>query len=373
MKPFVNSGHAFICFDSVSSLNIILKHFRTTPLQNIKIFFLSVMEQCKHFSRWCTGRDSVRDHQPFDQRRRSQSNFLRQSENLDHGDVDYERATHILIAHKASEPLDILWRNMGLIRSHFAFTRFFLFILGIVLIIFLSSPAVMINELAKYESFSWLKFGWTSEMGFWGRLIQKSGPPLLILLINTLVITLLDYASQIENYEAHSLYQNTVYLKTVTYTSLNMFIIPVLTSTGGMSIAELFSTNNFNVAKLLSELFIPKSGEFFALLLVQQGALSAVFYGLMISEILFSYFKPYYAFERRKMYNDQQPWRRDETLTFTYGYFNSQIMTIFMICIFYAPTVPLVPMAALCFVKIRHYVDGYNLLTYYRREIDTSG
>ena len=48
-------------------------------------------------------------------------------------------------------------------------------------------------------------------------------------------------------------------------------------------------------------------------------------------------------------------------------------MTIFTICIFYAPTVPLIPVAAACFVYIRHRVDGYNLLTYYRREIDSSG
>jgi len=48
-------------------------------------------------------------------------------------------------------------------------------------------------------------------------------------------------------------------------------------------------------------------------------------------------------------------------------------MTIFTICIFYAPTVPLVPLAAATFVYIRHNIDGYNLLTYYRREIDSSG
>lgn len=28
MKPFVNSGHAFICFDSVESLNAIIKFYR---------------------------------------------------------------------------------------------------------------------------------------------------------------------------------------------------------------------------------------------------------------------------------------------------------------------------------------------------------
>jgi len=48
-------------------------------------------------------------------------------------------------------------------------------------------------------------------------------------------------------------------------------------------------------------------------------------------------------------------------------------MTIFTICIFYAPTVPLVPLAAWSFVTVRHWVDGFNLLTYYRKEIDSSG
>ena len=262
---------------------------------------------------------------------------------------------------------------MGFIHSHFAFTRFFVFVLGLVLIIFLSSPAVMINQLQKFEYLHWLSFGWTQNMGVFGTLIHKSGPPMLILLINVAIISLLDFISVMESYDSHSMYQNNVYLKTVVYMSLNMFIIPVLTTSGGASMYDLFINSNFNVAKILGELFIPKSGEFFALLLIQQGALSAVFYGLMVSEILFSFFKPYYAFERRKMYNDQAPWCRDETLTFTYGYFNSQIMTIFTICIFYAPTVPLVPMAAAVFVYIRHMVDGYNLLTYYRREIDTSG
>jgi hypothetical protein len=48
-------------------------------------------------------------------------------------------------------------------------------------------------------------------------------------------------------------------------------------------------------------------------------------------------------------------------------------MTIFTICIFYAPTIPLISVAAAIFVKLRHLVDGYNLLTYYRRETESSG
>jgi hypothetical protein len=52
--------------------------------------------------------------------------------------------------------------------------------------------------------------------------------------------------------------------------NLNMFIIPVLTiSSGGKTLYELFSVSKWNVALLLGELFIPKSGEFFVILLIQ--------------------------------------------------------------------------------------------------------
>jgi hypothetical protein len=55
------------------------------------------------------------------------------------------------MANKASEPLDILWKNMGVIRGHFSFIRFFLFIISITIIIFLSSPTVMVTQLSNID------------------------------------------------------------------------------------------------------------------------------------------------------------------------------------------------------------------------------
>ena len=63
--------------------------------------------------------------------------------------------------HKASEPLDILWKNLGVIETHFAFTRFFLFLAGFIIIFFISSPAVMLANLQKIDPTSFLKFDWT--------------------------------------------------------------------------------------------------------------------------------------------------------------------------------------------------------------------
>ena len=153
-----------------------------------------------------------------------------------------------------------------------------------------------------------------------------------------------------------------------------MFVIPVLTISGGSkTIYELVMSSEWSFPRMLGELFVPKSGEFFIILLVQQGVLSAVFYLLNIPDISWSYFLPALAFERRKIYNDSAPWRRDEQTTFYYGYFNAQIMTIFTICIFYAPTIPLISLSSAAFLLLRHIVDGYNLLTYYRREIESNG
>lgn len=55
MKPFVNSGHAFVCFDSVTSCNTILKHFQPTTCKSIKIFCVGIKTTLMRFIR-CWGR-----------------------------------------------------------------------------------------------------------------------------------------------------------------------------------------------------------------------------------------------------------------------------------------------------------------------------
>jgi len=74
-----------------------------------------------------------------------------------------------------------------------------------------------------------------------------------------------------------------------------MFVIPVLTiASEGKTIYELLITTS--VPSLLSELFIPKAGEFFAVLLIQQGVFSVIFYSLQLPDISYTYFISELAF-----------------------------------------------------------------------------
>jgi hypothetical protein len=145
-KPFINSGHAFVCFDTVNSLNAVVKHFKITPMQHIKIFLIGIKDKFKDCWQYFTGKDD--QHEPlFDGRGRARSNFLRATDAADFMEIDYTDTNSILVTRKASEPLDILWKNMGVITTHFQFMRFFLVIIGFVLIIFLSSPAVILSKV----------------------------------------------------------------------------------------------------------------------------------------------------------------------------------------------------------------------------------
>lgn len=90
-------------------------------------------------------------------------------------------------------------------------------------------------------------------------------------------------------------------------------------------------------------------------------------------DIALSYFSPWLALEKRKIFNDAEAWRRKESFCFQYGYFYAQMMTVFAIALVFSSTVPLVTVAAAFFFGLRHYVDSLHLLTYFRKEIDSSG
>ena len=57
-----------------------------------------------------------------------------------------------MIARNAAEPADILWKNMRGKRGLFLVRRLALFILGILIIIFVSSPAVLFSNIKQMDN-----------------------------------------------------------------------------------------------------------------------------------------------------------------------------------------------------------------------------
>ena len=122
-------------------------------------------------------------------------------------------------------------------RGLFIFRRLLLFTLGLLIVFFLSSPAVIFMHFKELDSKNLLNMDWTEKLPA-GKFIKKNLPPLIIITINQILLQLIDIVSLIESYETHSLYQKAVYMKSVIYLNLNMLIIPALTLTQNSNLTD---------------------------------------------------------------------------------------------------------------------------------------
>lgn len=138
----------------------------------------------------------------------------------------------------------------------------------------------------------------------------------MIIGINQILLFLIDIASVFERQETHSHYQLSVFTKSAIYLTLNTLIIPALTLTSQDSIINIIFKKQFDIAHLLGDFYIANSGVFFVSILIQQACLSSAFYLLNITDLFFSYFSPWLALEKRKIFGDQASWRRKENFCF---------------------------------------------------------
>ena len=231
----------------------------------------------------------------------------------------------ILVARPATEPADILWKNMRGSRGLFLMRRLALFILGLVLIIFVSSPAVLFANVKKADTSHFWDMDWLEDMPG-GNYVHQNAAATIILLINIVLLVIIDHISIFEAYETHSLYQNAVYSKSFIYLILNMLVIPALTLNGTASddlrtqskhlndssdsLWQFMSVRGWNLSRVLSEFYMGENGMFFVSLILQTAVYTSTFYLLQLGDLLTSYFSPWLANMRRKVYQDYEPWLR---------------------------------------------------------------
>lgn len=135
----------------------------------------------------------------------------------------------------------------------------------------------MLSTLKQFDFVGFLNFEWTENLPG-GNFIKANIPPLVILFINQIILFLIDLSALVERHETHSLYQLSVYTKSVIYLNLNMLIIPGLTLTTSTPLINIILKKQFKLTELLGDFYIANSGIFFVSLLIQQACLSSSFY-----------------------------------------------------------------------------------------------
>lgn len=195
LKPFEPSGHAFVCLDSVTSVRVCQQYFKVTVFDYVKFSCQLLKEKCTT----CFGL--------FDapSRFRSQSTLFKHDDQQEEEELLQFYKGAILEARPSNEPADIIWKNMRGSRGLFLVRRMALFILGILIIVFVSSPTVIFANLKSQDKTHLLDFDWVESLPA-GQILKNHAAPTIILLINILLLVIIDWTCILEAYETHSLY-----------------------------------------------------------------------------------------------------------------------------------------------------------------------
>lgn len=194
-------------------------------------------------------------------------------------------------------------------------------------------------------------------------------PTLIILCINMALILLIDHSAVLEKRSAHSTFQSSIFNKAVIYLHLNMVFFPFL-SLQGQPIFKILENQEVKT-DYIREFSMINSSSFFVNLVFQYAIATALFYLLRGGELTLAYLSPWLVDYRRKYMNDSHAWRRKPEFVFQYGYFYSQMLTIFTISMLYSSTGPLVIFVGCAFFVMRNLVDSYTLIAVHRKEIES--
>lgn len=187
IKPFVPSGHAFVTFDSSVAADACVKKFQIGPMEYLKYFYQQVKEKiCGCFSR---SRNGTR-------RSRTLSTFIK-FEDLDDEELKTKYEEAVLEVRKATEPNDILWKNMKGDRGHFICRRMLIYLACLVLIIFVSTPIFIFANMKKADSQHFFDLGWADYI-YGGSFLKSNFPPLCVIMINIALLYLIDIVAYLE-------------------------------------------------------------------------------------------------------------------------------------------------------------------------------
>ena len=264
----------------------------------------------------------------------------------------------------AKNPVDIVWINMGGTKGIYFFRRYLWNILGLFLIIFISTPMVIMKTLKSISEKN-INLHFMENIPFLEK-VSSLLPTLTTVAINLALILLIDHSAVTEKHSTHSTFQSAIFNKAIIYLHLNMVFFPFL-SLQGQPIFLLLKTKQVPT-EYIRQFTMINTSSFFVNLMIQYGVFTSLLYFLRLGDLFSNHFSPTLADTRRKFLNNGQHWRRTPDWVFQYGFFSCQMVTIFTIGMLFSFISPIVTFGCIVFYLIRNMVDSYLLLTVHKKE-----
>ena len=375
-EPVYSSGHAFVCFDSLTAAYKVMREFKSSPFMRFKLRMKNFVSGMKEnilgnkTNELISGQKAKSTFQKFNE----DYNIGSLEDNYffeENSEYEIKENMNILVD-QLIEPIDIIWVNIGGDKGLYVFRRIFLNLSLLLLLIFFTTPMGFVGAFKKVDKYKILEFKWLKVIPF-GYILVTYIIPLLIIGINLVLIFVIDYICRFEKHYTHSNYQFALFTKAFIYMLFNYLLIPSLTLSYE-SLYDIIKTNYKNILHLLSQVSsVFDNSYFFIALIIQSGTVSFVYYFLRLDELMFNAFSTQVSFYKRHFINTGHAWHRNEEDCFYFGYFCAQYMVFYSICIVFANFNPIVVLAGIYLFLIRHFGDFTSLLTVHLNEIDCNG
>jgi hypothetical protein len=264
---------------------------------------------------------------------------------------------------------DILLKNLDLhVPSYFG-VRAFLYVGLIVIIIFVSTPATIIQGFGTLITNNIIGTSSTSMFNStFGKFVLSTLSPIITFLLNFLMIYFINVVGRWQKLTKHSEFQVYALRMSFAYLLVNMFILPGFSLNTAKSIFELFLEGNFSPIQILKNFHFYETGTFYGILLLQASSFN--FLNSLL--LLHLWIRFGFSFEMSHKYLKtirRNQYRKLETDGVEFGYCYSYDCVILYVVIVFGIYQPLIVFTSLFYFFIKMAGNATMLVMYFKDQL----
>jgi len=220
-----------------------------------------------------------------------------------------------------SHPTDICWSNVRSGTNTQVLMKLLLTLLAIIVLIFLTTPASMINlVLRDNEAKDATNLEWVDRLPDSLKYLFRSlAPTLLVIAINELLILIISSIVDMEKHHRFSTHQGRLLSLLFVYLLMNMLIVPGLAASAVTNLFDIIHLGAQNGIKIFKQLFSLQSGDFFLLLVI--GNSGGPFLSAMnnFGDLFMSYLDPKILVKTKVIEKEAEFLHKNHASVYTYG------------------------------------------------------
>lgn len=242
-------------------------------------------------------------------------------------------------------------------------------ICSILILVFLTTPAALINVLSSNETgSSFFNLSWVERSPpFVKYVFQGLTPALMVSIVNSLLVMILTMLVEFDKNKRFSTNHTSLMKRVFVYFLFNMVIVPGLAN-AVTNLFDLVKKGLDGYQDLMKNMFVLKTGDFF-LILVVQSAGGAFLISLNQLAVLFKNFlSPSITVDTFYLWKKAGDWRKKFEGFFDFGTNYAFALVMLGIGFAFHSYIPFITVAVIYNLSLRHLANGAQIVQWHKHE-----